>query len=321
MEGNVEACLWTLVGLLPIGKIAGALADVAKLLPKVAKFLDKINDARKKVDDLIATAKSKMKKAACPFTPKKNSFLPGTQVLLADGTRRAIEELRIGDQVLATDPVTGTTVAKPVTDTITGFGDKELVDITVDTDGARGTDTASITATGNHPFWVPKLSEWVDAANLSAGQRLRTSAGTTVQIAAVRHSVAQARVHNLTVADIHTYYVVAGTASVLVHNAGCDADSWTSPKRLSEHFQDHGAEMGIESEREYLEAAMDLACTCDGYRPGVLHKRNSTTGKSYFYDPESREFAVTYPNGIDTYYRLDGGIDSFKGMPGDPVNF
>ncbi|WP_328518327.1 hypothetical protein [Actinoplanes sandaracinus] len=56
---------------------------------------------------------------------------------------------------------------------------------------------------------------------LAPQQWLRTSAGTQAQVSAVRHHAAQAVVHNLTVADIHTYYVVAGTAPVLVHNIGC----------------------------------------------------------------------------------------------------
>ncbi|MER5604581.1 polymorphic toxin-type HINT domain-containing protein [Micromonospora tulbaghiae] len=73
-------------------------------------------------------------------------------------------------------------------------------------------------ATDNHPFWVPGLDEWVDAADLRAGQWLRTSAGTHVQISATRQWTEPAQVHNLTIDDIHTYYVVAGNTPVLVHN-------------------------------------------------------------------------------------------------------
>ncbi len=40
----------------------------------------------------------------------------------------------------------------------------------------------------------------------------------TVVAAAIRTYSAPARVHNLTVADIHTYYVLAGATPVLVHN-------------------------------------------------------------------------------------------------------
>ncbi|MFE7751400.1 Hint domain-containing homing endonuclease [Streptomyces sp. NPDC057428] len=35
-----------------------------------------------------------------------DSFTPGTRVLMADGTSKAIEDVDIGDEVLATDPET-----------------------------------------------------------------------------------------------------------------------------------------------------------------------------------------------------------------------
>ncbi|RSM55877.1 hypothetical protein DMB66_34810 [Actinoplanes sp. ATCC 53533] len=219
MDGNVEACLWSLVNLLPANKILNATWDLAKLLPKLFKFLDKVDDAAKKQDELVDLAKRKKRDAdVCKVSPKPSSFLPGTRVLLPGGATRAIEQLKVGDRVVATDPETGVTAARTVTDTITSAGDKSLVDVTIDVDGGRGDRTAILTATYNHPFWVPKLSEWVQAAQLTAGQWLRTSAGTRVKIAAVRHHAAVARVHNLTVADLHTYYVVAGGRPVLVHN-------------------------------------------------------------------------------------------------------
>ncbi|RBQ20028.1 hypothetical protein DP939_09355 [Spongiactinospora rosea] len=52
--------------------------------------------------------------------------------------------------------------------------------------------------------------------------RLRTSVGTHVQLAAIRVSTAKQRVHNFTIADTHTYHVIADTAPLLVHN--CDGD-------------------------------------------------------------------------------------------------
>jgi hypothetical protein len=145
---------------------------------------------------------------------------------------------RSSDRVLATDPLTGVTAAKPVIDTITGAGDKKLVDLTIDTDGDRGDKTATITATNKHPFWVPSLSEWVDAEKLSPQQWLRTSAGTHVQSSAIRHHAANARVHNLTVADTHTYYVIAGSAPILVHNCGGEVEvripDWATNKEAGQ---------------------------------------------------------------------------------------
>ncbi|MFC4116586.1 polymorphic toxin-type HINT domain-containing protein [Nonomuraea zeae] len=154
-------------------------------------------------------------------TPSGNSFVPGTRVLMADGSHQPIEDVKVGDRVIATDPVTGITAAKPVTTLITGDGTKHLVKITVDVDGARGGTTDDITATDNHPFWVPALREWVDAGQLQPGIWLQTSAGTYIQVTAVQVRTAIQRVHNLTVDGIHTYYAAAGATDLLVHNADC----------------------------------------------------------------------------------------------------
>ncbi|WP_240805699.1 ricin-type beta-trefoil lectin domain protein [Streptomyces sp. A1547] len=153
------------------------------------------------------------KVGSCPIG---NSFASGTLVLMADGSSKPIEELEPGDKVLATDPETGETVTKDVTATILGDGSKNLVEITVATNG----DTDVITATDKHPFWAVDLAEWVDATELQPGQWLQTSTGTHVQITAVNRHTVHATVHNLTVADLHTYYVLAGTTPVLVHNCG-----------------------------------------------------------------------------------------------------
>ncbi|GGY90679.1 hypothetical protein CP967_26860 [Streptomyces nitrosporeus] len=150
-----------------------------------------------------------------------NSFTSGTRVLMADGTTRPIEDVDIGDEVLATDPETGKTVARKVTAEITGNGLKHLVKVTIDTDGDKGDKTASVTATDGHPFWVEELGDWIDATDLKAGEWLRTSAKTYVQVSAVdRWTAAGETVHNLTVSDLHTYYVVTEGISVLVHNMG-----------------------------------------------------------------------------------------------------
>ncbi|MFE7126576.1 polymorphic toxin-type HINT domain-containing protein [Streptomyces sp. NPDC057617] len=150
-----------------------------------------------------------------------NSFVPGTKVLMADGTSKPIEKVKAGDKVVATDPETGGTQTETVTAEIKGQGLKHLVKVTIDTDGTAGSKTSQVTATDGHPFWVPELREWIKATDLKPGQWLRTSAGTHVQITAIqRWTTQQSAVHNLTVSDVHTYYVLAGAAPVLVHNCG-----------------------------------------------------------------------------------------------------
>lgn len=154
-----------------------------------------------------------------------NSFVPGTKVLMADGSTKPIEQVRTGDKIVATDPRTGETRVETVTAEIKGQGLKHLVKVTIDVDGKTGTKTSEVTATDGHPFWVPELGKWLEATDLQSGQWLRTSAGTYVQISAVERWTAQnATVHNLTVSDVHTYYVVAASAPVLVHNCGGTLD-------------------------------------------------------------------------------------------------
>ncbi|MFI8960838.1 ricin-type beta-trefoil lectin domain protein [Streptomyces sp. NPDC053493] len=148
-----------------------------------------------------------------------NSFVPGTKVLMADGSTKAIDKVKAGDKVVATDPKTGETRVETVTAEIKGQGLKHLVKITLDVDGKAGAKTAQITATDGHPIWVPELRDWIKATDLKPGQWLQTSSGTRVQVTAIqRWTAVQKTVHNLTVSDIHTYYVVAGATPVLVHN-------------------------------------------------------------------------------------------------------
>lgn len=111
---------------------------------------------------------------SCP-AKEANSFVPGTLVLMADGTTKPIEDVENGDKVVATDPETGETAVETVTAEIVGEGVKHLVKVTVAIgDGER---TAQVTATEGHPFWVQELGEWVDATDLRSGEWLRTSAG------------------------------------------------------------------------------------------------------------------------------------------------
>lgn len=139
-----------------------------------------------------------------------NSFVPGTLVLMADGTTMAIEDIEIGDWVWATDPESGEAGRRQITDTIVGDGTKHLVDIAI--------NGATITATDGHPFWVDDHGAWVDAEDLEAGDLLVLADGTTVDVDAIAERSGVLTVHNLTVDGIHTYHVMAGDDPVLVHN-------------------------------------------------------------------------------------------------------
>ena len=155
---------------------------------------------------------------------KAHSFPPGTKVLMADGTTKPIEKVKNGDKLAANDPETSTTSGtETATATITTYDDKDFTVLTV-----RATDgtTSKLTTTDTHPFWVtdpaagPTDGTWVEGGTLKSGQWLQTGAGTHVQITAVSRYTRTQVTHDLTVSDVHTYYVLVGAASVLVHNCG-----------------------------------------------------------------------------------------------------
>jgi hypothetical protein len=205
----------------------------------VTELVDGVREWRGASKALAETKEFEAAKGVGESCELANSFAPGTAVLLADGSSKPIEKMKLGDLVVAADPETGKTAAKAVTRLIAGAGDKNLVQVTVDTDGPGGKQTGTMVATDHHPFWVPQLHRWVDATDLQAGQWLQTSSGTWVQITAVTRWTEHARVHNLTIDDLHTYYVLAGKTPVLVHNcngATLDLkykDSWTAEQRAA----------------------------------------------------------------------------------------
>jgi Pretoxin HINT domain/Protein of unknown function (DUF1308) len=148
-----------------------------------------------------------------------NSFAPATAVVMADGSTKRIEDVKVGDKVLATDPTTGRTEARPVTQVIVGVGTKHMVELTVEAGGQK--HPATITATDGHPFWSPDLRRWVTAGELTTGSMLQTGDGAAVKVTATKKWTAEDQeVRNLTVDGLHTYYVAAAGMSILVHNCG-----------------------------------------------------------------------------------------------------
>ncbi len=165
--------------------------------------------------------------AACPI--KRNSFPRGARVHMADGTSKAIEDVKVGDKVLATDPQTGETEAKTVTATITTPDDKEFTDLTLTDDANPRGPPATLTSTSHHPHWSETRRQWLDAGDFAEGEQLRQPDGSTLTVKATRNYPLAVTTHNLTVDDFHTYYVLAGATPVLVHNCGGTATVFFDP--------------------------------------------------------------------------------------------
>lgn len=150
------------------------------------------------------------------------SFTPSTPVLLKNGKTKPIGKVKPGDKVAAADPQTGKRKgARTVTARIV-HSDNDLVDVTIR--GADG-ESATLHATANHPFWDDTAQSWVPASSLEPGHVLNTSTNQHAQVVGVETRPGRADMYNLTVEQLHTYYVLAGRTPVLVHNSNCDVPS------------------------------------------------------------------------------------------------
>ncbi|MFE2413902.1 polymorphic toxin-type HINT domain-containing protein [Kitasatospora sp. NPDC059408] len=214
-----EDLFWSCVSIVPGARL---LRFGGKYFKWAAK-LDAAGSALSRwTNNLISKAPILRRLVDAPSCPNgvpglPNSFPAGTGVLMGDGTTRPIERISTGDTVTATDPATGTTGPRTVDDTIYTPDDTNFTELTVTTpDGAA---KSTVTSTDHHPYWVQNTGQWTDAAEVRPGDTLRTDTGATAQVASTRHWTGLAPAYNLTVHDLHTYYVLAGTTSVLVHNS------------------------------------------------------------------------------------------------------
>jgi hypothetical protein len=143
-------------------------------------------------------------------------FVAGTEILTTEGIKN-IEDIRVGDWVIADDPTTpGGIVARQVLETFISETDA-LYDLYVDGE--------IISATGEHPFWTADKG-WVEAADLIVGSLLQTADGRIVDVDRVEKRFGKFEVYNFNVEGIPTYFV--SDLGILVHNV-CDPNRKPAP--------------------------------------------------------------------------------------------
>jgi hypothetical protein len=200
-EGDVAACLWTVVNvgslLLLVAKLPAVSSAIAKIAGGLAKFLEEsrlVQQILSKGDSIIAD-----------IIKLCNCFPAGTAVAVAEG-QKPIEQIQVGDQVWARDMATGQSQLRTVTALFSKHADEIL---TID---AAGT---SWQVTPQHPFWVVGKG-WIDAGNLRAGDLLSDRAGASHPVTGTSRAVGGTTVYNFEVEGDHNYYIT--DAQLLVHN-------------------------------------------------------------------------------------------------------
>ncbi|MFI5936340.1 LamG-like jellyroll fold domain-containing protein [Actinoplanes sp. NPDC051494] len=265
---------------------------------------------------------------SCPVRSQANtgeSFTPDTHVVMADGTTKPIKDVKIGDRVRATDPASGLTGSRLVTAAHVNH-DRDLTDLTVKT---RRGGKAVLHTTRHHKLWNSTTGTWVSASDLASGNTLHSGILRTT-VSEVRDFRGAQDMHDLTVAELHTYYVLAGSSPVLVHNCGLDnagpddlyklATGGGSPSKLSpagRGIQKHSAPNRPQAQRDKYD-----------YSTNTNQERNEvgdTLLQEILTDPNAsrtvRHGAPAHYGGSQLDIRMGNGIGARWSMRGGGMTF
>ncbi|WTP19217.1 ricin-type beta-trefoil lectin domain protein [Streptomyces sp. NBC_00191] len=240
-HGSASGCAWAASNFIP-GKAFAKIGEAIRALDAAMKTGIGVGDAFKALKALdldpgtIAALERTVNMSEDVLTScARNSFPGRTQVLMADGSHRAISSLRAGDVLLATDPETGERQAEPVTATFR-HDTERLLDISF----AGG---SSLTSTAGHRVYTVEHG-WVRVSDLRTGDRLRGPDGALRTVSGLddRSGLAPQQVFDLTVDNLHTFYVSTEGArpqDVLVHNCLSLLDETAMPNSGAHTLEKH----------------------------------------------------------------------------------
>lgn len=176
--------------------------------------------------------------------------------------------------------------------------DQDFTDLTFPAN--KTAEVQEITSTQHHPYWEVTTQKWTDAVDLKPGDEVLTADGTTRRITRVRNYQTTPRpAHNLTVANLHTYYVLAGTTPVLVHNSGCDlaAHEIANGHTIAQHVG--------KSDADLMARNIDYASTF-----GTLEDAQSATTRNIW---KNNDAIADWLRGPKFRLTISGGISPFEG--------
>ncbi|MER5431345.1 polymorphic toxin-type HINT domain-containing protein [Streptomyces sp. NPDC002588] len=238
----------------------------------------------------------------------KCSFTPSTQVLMANGKTKAIAKIKNGDQVEAADPETGKHRGPRAVLARLVNHDNDLIDLSIETTPYHST---IVHTTSRHPFWDDTDHTWVPAGRLKPGHALNTSTNGHARILAVRVRPGAADMYNLTVQQLHTYYVLAGATPVLVHNSGpCGpAKGAAGEARAVQELQDRGYTiMGTHVKLEAKDGTtsyVDVVATRNGPGLGAPEYFEVKNGPSAKLSPQQKTVYGQLSDSGDVILRTD----------------
>lgn len=138
--------------------------------------------------------------------PAPHSCLIAGTPIWTDRGPVAVENMHVGDRVLAQDAASGELAYKPVLRT-TVRPKSALVHISLPQE--------TIVASGGHPFWIAGRG-WINARHLEPDMLVHTVTGTVPVNKVDIEEQGQQPVYNLVVEDFHDYF--AGNSHLLLHD-------------------------------------------------------------------------------------------------------
>ncbi len=274
-QSSSEMAAGIAMGLIPGGKLLGGVGGFAGRIVGTAWASAKAYAGQfgraliKRVGGLADRALSVIRRGCGCFTP-------GTEVWTTHGLL-PIEEVVVGDLVLAMDPETGDLSLQEVT-SVFARDSAPLVEIVLAINlhieesnaDANANQLTTIVTTEEHPF-LHISKGWLKAGSLVSGDQIKTIFGDYAAVVQAVGFVDKAgRVHNIEVATTHSY-VVDGHG-IVVHNNQCPIttkfefhhflpqehwtklEQWFTPRELDElgetiardwHKRIHGKETGL----------------------------------------------------------------------------
>jgi hypothetical protein len=160
-------------------------------------------------------------------------FLPGTMISMADGTKKDIEDVNVGDEVLSAvipdlpDEELGYNEWKTFTST-DEMTNLEVSSATVEhifydyMDGYYSINNGLIKVTAEHDFWTftGEKWNWYNSKQLSVGDRLLDYEGNLISISSIENIIGEVEVVNFDVEPLDIYFA----GGVLVHNKGANSE-------------------------------------------------------------------------------------------------
>jgi len=198
-SGGVAHIHWSISGVYDTGTLSGNISGSPVTLAGASGTIDSIASSAYS-NTFTLTASNEAGSATAYATAIYSCFLKGTQVLLADGSYKNIEDVKVGDTVMSYDTALGTFVgAKVLMTPISQTGNWFYVNET-------------LKVTPGHPIYAN--GDWKMSDQLRIGDQLMNANGELITVVSIKPVTEDVDVYDLFTEYPNDFFA----QNFLVHN-------------------------------------------------------------------------------------------------------